>query len=232
MSRVFAIGEKYRERLEGPLAALGVCAFWLPDNPNVDTRLSGHADLMLLDLGGGRVLTYLDGLPDIGLEVVKVEGQGRVYPEDARLCACVVGRYCIHDFRISDPHITGFERIQVRQGYARCSTCVVDERSVITSDAGIAKAAARHGIDVLGIRPGYIELEGFDTGFIGGASFKLSPERMAFTGRLDLHPDRARIEAYLRGRGVEPVYLTERPAFDIGSAVPLTVSAAAGISCP
>ena len=62
--------------------------------------------------------------------------------------------------------------------------------------------------------------------------FKLSPERMAFTGRLDLHPDRARIEAYLRGRGVEPVYLTERPAFDIGSAVPLTVSAAAGISCP
>ncbi len=230
MSRVFAIGEKYRERLEGPLAALGVCAFWLPDNPNVDTRLSGHADLMLLDLGGGRVLTYLDGLPDIGLEVVKVEGQGRVYPEDARLCACVVGRYCIHDFRISDPHITGFERIQVRQGYARCSTCVVDERSVITSDAGIAKAAARHGIDVLGIRPGYIELEGFDTGFIGGASFKISPDRLAFTGRLDSHPDVARIKSFLRERGVEPVYLTDNPAFDIGSAVPLT--AAAGISCP
>lgn len=230
MNHVFAIGEKYRERLEWPLAALGVCAFWLPDNPNVDTRLSGHADLMLLDLGGGRVLTYLDSLPDIGLEVVKVEGQGRVYPEDARLCACVVGRFCIHDFRISDPHITGFERIQVRQGYARCSTCVVDERSVITSDAGIAKAAARHGIDVLGIRPGYIELEGFDTGFIGGASFKISPDRLAFTGRLDSHPDVARIKSFLRERGVEPVYLTDNPAFDIGSAVPLT--AAAGISCP
>lgn len=230
MSRVFAIGEKYRERLEGPLAALGVCAYWLPDNTNVDARLSGHADLMLLDLGGGRVLTYLDSLPDIGLEVVKVEGQGRVYPDDARLCACVVGRFCIHDFRISDPHITGFERIQVRQGYARCSTCVVDEGSVITSDAGIEKAAVRHGIDVLGIRPGYIELEGFDTGFIGGASFKISPERLAFTGRLDAHPDVARIESFLRERGVEPVYLTDSPAFDIGSAVPLT--AAEGISCP
>ena len=230
MSRVFAIGEKYRERLEKPLAALGVCAYWLPDNPNVDARLSGHADLMLLDLGGGRVLTYLDSLPDIGLEVVKVEGQGRAYPDDARLCACVVGRFCIHDLRISDPHITGFELIQVRQGYARCSTCVVDESSIITSDAGIAKAAARHGIDVLGIRPGYIELEGFDTGFIGGASFKLSPEHLAFTGRLDAHPDRARIEDFLRERGVEPVYLTDMPAFDIGSAVPLT--AAAGRSCP
>lgn len=231
MSRVFAIGEKYRERLEGPLAALGICTFWLPDNPNVDPRLSGHADLMLLDLGGGRVLTYLDSLQDIGLEVVKIEGQGRVYPDDARLCACVVGRFCIHDFRISDPHITGFERIQVRQGYARCSTCVVDEGSIITSDAGIAKAAARHGIDVLGIRPGYIELEGFDTGFIGGASFKISSGRMAFTGRLDSHPDRGRIEDFLRERGVEPVYLTDSPAFDIGSAVPLTASAE-GRFCP
>lgn len=68
MSRVFAIGEKYRERLEGPLAALGVCAYWLPDNTNVDARLSGHADLMLLDLGGGRVLTYLDSCRILALK--------------------------------------------------------------------------------------------------------------------------------------------------------------------
>ena len=118
----------------------------------------------------------------------------------------------------------------MRQGYAKCCACVVNEGAMITSDTGIAKAAARHGVDVLRIRPGYIELEGFDTGFIGGASFKISPERLAFTGRLDAHPDVARIESFLRERGVEPVYLTDSPAFDIGSAVPLTEAEA--ISCP
>ena len=74
-------------------------------------------------------------------------------------------------------------------------------------------------MDVLGIRPGFIELEGFDTGFIGGAAFRISERALAFTGQLDSHPDKAKIEAYLRSRGIEPVYLTERPAFDIGSAV-------------
>lgn len=73
---------------------------------------------------------------------------------------------------------------------------------------------------MLRIRPGYIELAGFDTGFIGGAAFRISERALAFTGRLDSHPDRADIEAFLRSRGIEPVYLTDRPAFDIGSAVP------------
>lgn len=225
-----AFGAKYREALEKPLQNLGITPLWLPDNAAVDPRLSGHADLMLLHLGGNRVLTYLDSLPDIGLDAVKAAGQGREYPADARLCACIVGRFCIHNFRISEPGTAGFERIDVRQGYAKCCTCVVDERGVITSDAGIARAAARHGLDVLGIRPGYIDLPGFDTGFIGGAAFKCAPDVLAFTGRLDGHPDWPEIARFLRGRGVEPLFLTERPAFDIGSAVPLTEEA--GISCP
>ena len=118
----------------------------------------------------------------------------------------------------------------MRQGYAKCCACVVNEGAMITSDTGIAKAAARHGVDVLRIRPGYIELAGFDTGFIGGTAFRISERALAFTGRLDAHPDRADIEAFLRSRGIEPVYLTDRPAFDIGSAVPLTEAEA--ISCP
>ena len=149
-----ALGEKYRENLEKPLQNLGMTPFWLPENRAVDPRLSGHADLVLLHLGGNRVLTYLDRLPDIELDAVKVTGQGREYPADARLCACVVGRFCIHNFRISEAGVAGFERVDVRQGYAKCCTCVVDAHSIITSDAGIAKAAARHGLDVLRIRPG------------------------------------------------------------------------------
>lgn len=230
-----ALGAKYREILEEPLQNLGITQLWLPDNEAVDPRLSGHADLMLLHLGGNLVVTSCGGeipqvLSALGFEIIRAAEQGREYPADARLCACVVGVRCIHNFKISDPAISGFERVDVRQGYAKCCTCVVDEGSIITSDAGIAKAAARHGMDVLGIRPGFIKLEGFDTGFIGGAAFRISERALAFTGQLDSHPDKAKIEAYLRSHGIEPVYLTEQPVFDIGSAVLLTEAEA--ISSP
>lgn len=59
----------------------------------------------------------------------------------------------IHNFKISDPAISGFEQVDVRQGYAKCCTCVVDEGSIITSDAGIAKAAAGTVWTCSGIRP-------------------------------------------------------------------------------
>lgn len=56
-----ALGEKYRENLEKPLKNLGMTPFWLPENRAVDPRLSGHADLVLLHLGGNRVLTIWTG---------------------------------------------------------------------------------------------------------------------------------------------------------------------------
>ena len=48
---------------------------------------------------------------------------------------------------------------------------------------------------------------------------------MAFTGRMDTHPDWDAIEHFLRCKGIEPVLLTEEVAFDIGSALPLTEAA-------
>jgi hypothetical protein len=111
--------------------------------------------------------------------------------------------------------------IHVNQGYTKCSVCVVDERSIITSDFGIAAAARQNGLDVLTIRQGYIELPGFEFGFIGGSAWKLSEHALAFTGRLDDHPDKDRILDYLTARVIEPVFLTDGPIFDIGSAIPI-----------
>ncbi len=108
--------------------------------------------------------------------------------------------------------------IHVKQGYAKCNICPVTERAFITSDKGIATVCAKFGFDVLLIESGFIQLEGFDTGFIGGASFKISQSEMAFTGSLNLHPSKAQIEAFLNRYGVKPIYLTEQEIFDIGSA--------------
>lgn len=229
---LLALGERYGAQLAAPLYALGVQALWIPDARFSDGRLAGHADLRLLHLGGRRIVsacgTDIDNiLTNKGFEVIPVPEPGEGYPRDCALNACIAGGRFFHRLDASSPEAlanlpAGLETVNIAQGYAKCSVCVVDGRSVITADRGIAKAALSAGLDVLTVTPGYIELEGFDCGFIGGASFKLAPDVMAFTGTLDGHPDRDAIISFLAVRGIKPLFLTGRPAFDIGSALPLT----------
>lgn len=128
---------------------------------------------------------------------------------------------CIDSFVKSQLDQMGLVQVPVRQGFARCSVCVVNASAVITADHGIANALRTHGVSVLEIQPGYIELPGYNYGFIGGATFLLSPNRLAFTGSIRHHPDYDRIIAFLNKHDVEPVYLTNQPIFDIGSAIPV-----------
>lgn len=80
----------------------------------------------------------------------------------------------------------------VRQGYAHCSVCTVTERAIITSDDGIARRAGICGIDVLKISPGGIKLDGYDSGFIGGASARVG-DALCFFGDPKTHQDGGKI---------------------------------------
>lgn len=61
-------------------------------------------------------------------------------------------------------------KVNVKQGYTHCSCCVVGENSVITADKGISDSCKQNGVDTLLIAPENINLKGYNTGFIGGAS--------------------------------------------------------------
>lgn len=232
------IGEKYCNILQNGVGKLGINILSMPDNPYVDDRLSGHADLSVLHLGGDRLLLapYLKGssfsrqLEDRGFDIqfAAIE-QSALYPNDAQMNVCILGDKVIYNPKTVPDTIvkcltTGDRAVQIssRQGYSRCSMCVVSDNAIITADEGICRSAEAHGVDVLKIRPGYIDLPGFDYGFIGGASFKISDTKLAFTGRLDKHPDAERIIDFASLHNVDIVYITDNPAFDIGGAVPIT----------
>jgi hypothetical protein len=224
------IGERYLEKLGTALESMNTEVIWIPDNPNVDPRLRGHVDLSLIHLGGNMLVGQGNHIVNIltnkGFEIVPAETAQRAeYPNDAGLNGCIVGPVFLHNTACTDKAVLlglGERKIiHVNQGYTKCSVCVVDERSIITSDFGIAAAARQNGLDVLTIRQGYIELPGFEFGFIGGSAWKLSEHALAFTGRLDDHPDKDRILDYLTARVIEPVFLTDGPIFDIGSAIPI-----------
>ena len=232
------LGEKYFDILENPLKNLGISIIKVPNNPCVDDRLSGHADLSVFHRGGKKLLLapYLKGsefaesMMGRGFEVSFAEiVQQKEYPLDAQLNCCLVGQKIIAAPGVSCAEIvnyftikTGDRRISCKQGYARCSVCVVDENAIITADRGIAAAARKNGIEVLEISPGKLSLDGFPYGFIGGAAFKIAKDTLAFTGTLDQHPDKEAIEKFLAERKVNPVYITSYPAFDIGGALPVT----------
>lgn len=225
-----AIGGRYRTQLDEALRRHNVEVIWLPDNPNVDERLAGHADLCIFSAGNIVVATksaysHIVNQLTSGIQLFESTcTQEPSYPADAALCACCTGKYIICNPKTVDPLIlehANAKLITVNQGYTNCSVCVVSDNAIVTADDVIASRAAQAGMDVLKISPGHINLEGFDYGFIGGASFPLDRNRIAFTGRLSEHPDEARIMAFLEQHDVEPVFLTRTPIFDIGGAVTL-----------
>ena len=231
------IGEKYRNLLEAPLNKLSIDVFLLPDNPLVDRRLSGHADLSVFYSGYDTIFLapylretlFAEMIENLGLIIEFLDIiQSAKYPNDAQMNICTGPDYLIYNPSVSSAHLINYltniykTAIPVRQGYVKCCTCVTGERSIITSDNGIAKACFKHGFDVLQIENGGVELEGFDYGFIGGSSFMIKPGKIAFTGNLDMHPDKKIIFDYLEKRQIEPVFLTSQPIFDIGSFIPLT----------
>lgn len=110
--------------------------------------------------------------------------------------------------------------INVNQGYTKCSTCIVNENAIITSDKSIYKSC-RNEMDVLLIRQGYIKLSGTDYGFIGGSSFKYNRNTLVFSGNIKLHPDYKSIKSFAENHNAELLSLTENTMIDIGSIIPI-----------
>lgn len=232
------IGKKYADFLGKPLTSRGIHPIFVPNNPCVDRRLSGHTDLSIFYPGGDWILLapFLKGnkfahqLEEMGFITAFADiVQQEKYPFDAQLNAFRVGTRLIYNKKVTAKEIVdkltsdrGVRLLSGRQGYAGCSVCAVDDNSIITSDGGIAELCIADGMDVLKICSGGFVLDGFESGFIGGCTFKLSSDILAFTGKIDKHPAREKILSFLKAHNVEAVFLTDLPAFDIGGAIPVT----------
>ena len=149
---------------------------------------------------------------------------GPEYPEDIRYNAFSTGKYFIHDLRYTDSELLelteslGLIQVNVRQGYAGCSIVPVDENAIITYDRGIAAKAVKAGLEVLTIESGHVLLEGYETGFIGGASGRIGDE-IVFNGDLRKHPDFRAIIEFVEGRGLKVRYFPGYDLTDIGSII-------------
>ncbi len=199
----------------------------------VQEPVSCHPDMFMCCLGSDGD-AHIIFCPDIGDVIRQDSGSSfslfrpgssslkRDYPYDIAYNAACTGRYFIHNLRYTDPVLLSFARssgmklVDVRQGYAKCSTVIVDEDSIITYDRGLAESCRKAGMDVLTVSPGHVLLPGYDTGFIGGASGCIG-DTVYFNGDLTAHPDSEAIISFIEKCGLKVRWFTGRPLTDIGS---------------
>ncbi len=194
---------------------------------------ASHPDILLCPMGAEQILLdrSLGGFSSfleeqmfaVQIASLKLENK---YPNDCRLNCARVGEHAFCG-RSAAPELiefwegAGLQIHRVRQGYCKCGLCVVSEEAVITADPGLAAAARHAGLEVLRIRPGFIELPGYAYGFLGGASGKLAPDLLAFCGEVERHPDYAEIRAFAAEHGVSLLSLGGGNLRDCGGILPL-----------
>ena len=199
-------------------------------NKNVSEPLWNHTDMQIVKIGDIYVCApecyeyYRKKLKKFNVKLIKGDTElSSNYPCDIAYNITVTEKIAVHNFKYTDNVIkevlSDIECIDVSQGYNKCSICLVSDSKFITSDNGLLYSLTENGCDVLYITPGSILLPGFDYGFIGGASFEIGENILAFNGNVDNHPDSSLIKNFCQSAGVELISLSEQSLMDIGSAV-------------
>ncbi len=225
------IGEEFLPYFTDFFAKKGISVHKIASNSAFLTPISSHADMLCCHLGGNRVVfaditANFSIISSLNLCAIPAKSNFSAdYPRDIPLNMAIFGKNMVHNIEYSDAaamqELTGLNKINVKQGYSKCSICVVDENSIITDDIGIASAVKLNGIDVLYIEKGDIKLKGFDYGFIGGCTFKVNKNEIAFTGRFDNAAWAKSVFYFLQKKNITYTYMTDEPIFDVGSIIPI-----------
>lgn len=173
-----------------------------------------HADMQILCIKN-KVITLDDC----------IKKPGKNYPENILLNCLYHNNKLYGKLSATDSSVREYcrenniETVNVNQGYTRCSTLVVNDKAVITADKSIEKGMKNNGAEVLLISAGNIVLEGFDYGFIGGASFS-DNNTTYFFGDITKHPDYNKIKEFTsKHNSIIEILCKTQPLTDIGGAV-------------
>ena len=224
---VCALGQGNPETL-AELERLGVSVLTIAPCAQLDPTENTHADMLMLHLGGEIVVSadqhaLIKRLSALGYSVRCLNAPLKAaYPGNILLNAAIVGsRFFGHPLSIRQFEDMPFSFFPVRQGYAKCSACIVGENAVITEDENLYTVMTAAGLDVLKIKKGGVALKGKPYGFLGGTSGKLSPDTLAINGELRYNTDSKNILSFLRNYQIAAVSLKKGNPEDIGGILPL-----------
>ena len=155
---------------------------------------------------------------------------GKQYPDDVKYNICQIGKKIIHNFKYTDSLVNdyinsiGLEKINIKQGYTKCSIAVTSENSCITSDEGIYKTLQKENIDVLLLRDEIIHLQDKNknitnmSGFIGGSSCIIDNNFILF-GDSDKLNSKSKLVDFLNKQKLELIDFKNLEIIDYGGVI-------------
>jgi len=224
------------------LEKLGISLIETKPRNDIDSRISTHPDMQICHLGQNRFLSE-EGLSGYYIQEIEKyisskhcekinkrvdvkelstrKGIYKSYPEECILNTVVENDWIIAHYKNELFQNEEKNIIRVRQGYVKCSVCIVSDNAIITSDKSIEKSALLNGIDVCYVTNDSIQLKGYNYGFIGGTCGKISKSKIVFFGDVDTHPDANKIISFCEKYNVECISLSNGPLQDFGSLIPI-----------
>lgn len=224
MSKSVIVNGEFQHIIKA-LESYGVEIATVKPNKHLPKPVAAHADMNYFILGNQMFVAggaEAENLHFDGYSVNELDLPGKRYPYDVICNAKLIGEHLFCNVRTIDKKITecaiadGYKIIDVRQGYAGCSICKVNENAIITSDKGIADAAVKNNIDVLLIDNSDILLPGYDVGFIGGCTGLLSAKQLLFTGNLNKCSFGKSMRDFCERYGVTVIELIDDKPIDVG----------------
>ena len=147
----------------------------------------------------------------------------RHYPNDIAYNVLISETVAFGNEQFTDPVLkdvlkeSGILLSSVKQGYAKCSAAVI-KNAVITADKTIEYAAREKGLKTLLISPGDVVLDGYDYGFLGGATGEID-EGLFFFGDITKHRDYQKIHSFLNENNIKYEFIEGFPLTDVGTAI-------------
>lgn len=211
------------------LADMGINSLKMCKSVNLEPFCANHSDILAYHLGNGRFIvdeTAVNSLANYNIsDIVNIFSP---YPNDCILNAADIGDYIICNSKITHKSILKSAEkqnkrvINVNQGYAKCSVCIVKRNIVITDDASIYQECNKiDGISVLFVSKGSVALHGQNYGFLGGASGLIGEDKLFFNGDLSYHKDFLAIKQFLSYHNVKYIDIKNKPLTDVGSIIPI-----------
>jgi len=228
MGIIFA-NEKTIQKMRELAVFEGNICFEVPLNGDVDSKLADHTDLSIFVSDAIYVapsiympfLNHWNALLEIpNFEVVcGTKHLKNDYPHDIAYNAVQMKHHFFHKLAHTEPKILEAikgNRINVKQGYTRCSTLMLTNEAVITEDIALAQIYRNYGYDVLTIEKGYVTLPGYKYGFFGGTGGVVD-NLLVLNGSLKHHPDCDTIKGFVNRYDMHIIELHDGPLLDCGS---------------
>lgn len=193
--------------------------------------ISGHPDIFFHKMDD--MLICAPNLPPEIKEFVRkagvklTEGTNPAGPAEnhtacIRYNAAAGEHHLVHRLEYTDPVILEYghylRKVAVRQGYTRCNLLFLKDDKYITSDQGIHKALAEHGLQGILVSPEGIILPGFRYGFIGGCA-GICGNKVFISGSLNQFAYGEAVRTFLVFCGYEIIELYDGPLFDGGGII-------------